>query len=82
MKAKKESIDEKIDNLAIMVAKGFDVAHKEIRQLKGDFDGLRGDFDELREDVNRSLENHIKDVRTDYDNLSHRVSIVERKITH
>ncbi|MEK7669427.1 MAG: hypothetical protein AAB350_02445 [Patescibacteria group bacterium] len=77
MKIKKESTDEKIDNLAIMVAKGFDDVHKEIKQLKGGFNGLRENFDGLREDVNRSLENHVRNVRTDYDSLTGRVKQLE-----
>jgi hypothetical protein len=46
MKTKKEDIDEKIDNLAIMVSKEFNNVHKEIK--------------EFREEINQNLENHIR----------------------
>jgi archaellum component FlaC len=77
MKVKKESVDEKIDNLAVMVAKGFDGVHKEFAEVHNEIDDMHKEIKEFREEINQSLENHIKTVRTDYDGLAGRVKRLE-----
>ncbi len=81
-------IEGKIDDLAVAVAKGFDVVHREIKDLRDDMKGLRiemSDFkkemkqemSDFKKEINHTLEGHIKSVRSDYDGLSHRVKILE-----
>ena len=63
MKAKKESVNEKIDSLAIMVANGFASVDKR--------------FDELKRDFDQSFNEHIETIRSDYDGLTSRVKQLE-----
>lgn len=52
MKVKKESVDEKIDNLAVMVAKGFDGVHKEFAEVHNEIDDMHKEIKEFREEIN------------------------------
>ncbi len=88
-----ESTDQKIDNLALVMAKGFKSVRKEFNskidnlaqmtakgfkdleeRLTGKIDNTK---EELKREFNNAFEDHMKDVRTDYDSLSSRVKKLE-----
>lgn len=77
-----------IDDLAVMVAKGFDSVHKEIREVKSE---LKIEINEVKEKVEK-LDNNIQSTRRDmlnmgdkfvsyhtFDELANRVNILEKK---
>lgn len=61
-----------VDNLAEATAKGFANT-----ATKKDFENLKIDFQNLGNNINNTLENHIKIVHSDYDELSARVKRLE-----
>ena len=80
MKVKRESVDKKIDNLAIIVAKGFDSIHKEIDEkvdglavtvAKG-FDGVYKEFD----NVYKEFDN----VHKEFDNVHKEINELRREV--
>ena len=77
MKAKKESVNEKIDSLAIMVANGFAGVDKRFTEVDKRFDNLDKRFDELKRDFDQSFNEHIETIRSDYDGLTSRVKQLE-----
>jgi len=91
MKAKKESVNEKIDSLAIMVANGFagvdkrftevdkrfTEVDKRFTEVDKRFDNLDKRFDELKRDFDQSFNEHIETIRSDYDGLTSRVKQLE-----
>lgn len=69
-----ENVHSEIDNLAIAMAKGFDVLNKEMHGLRNELYEVR---DELKTEFNQKFEEHIHAVRTDYDHLASRVKKLE-----
>lgn len=74
---KKKDIDEKIDELAQMVAGGFSETQNEIREVR---DELKGDMKFLRGDIDIMLDKHIGTFRKDYDDLARRVKKLEQRV--
>lgn len=76
---KKKSVDEKIDELAQMVARGFSETgtKEDLRNLRTE---LKGDMVRFRQDVDIMLDRHVGSVRRDYDSLAGRVKKLEEKV--
>jgi len=84
MKGKKESVNEKIDGLAIMVANGFanvdkrfDGVNKRFEDVDKRFDDMDKRFDGLERDFDQGFNEHIETVRSDYNKLASRVKQLE-----
>ena len=81
-----------IDNLAVMVAKGFDGIEKDIGELKKDIGEVKNDVGELKKDMGE-VKGNVKNIRKDvlnlgdrfpsqfsFDQLSNRVYNLDKKI--
>jgi len=86
MDMKKRSVDEKIDELAQMVAGGFSEMHKDIARVGTKVDEIeenyvvKEDIIRLRGDVDIMLDKHIGTFRKDYDDLATRVKKLEQRV--
>lgn len=75
--------DQKIDDLARMMAQGFSELREDFSSLRGEFSELKdtmatkADLEQLRGDVEIMLDKHIGVVRADYDALAGRVKTLE-----
>ena len=67
-----------IDNLAVMVAKGFDGIEKDIGELKKDMGEVKGNVKNIRKDV-LNLGDRFPS-QFSFDQLSNRVYNLEKKV--
>lgn len=72
---KKLTTDEKIDELAGMVANGFAVAHTELMEVR---DELRYELRKAVNKVEQAHERHLKRSEKDHSAFNKRINIIER----
>lgn len=87
MATKKVTLNElsnTIDNLAIMVAKGFDNVYKEIGEVKKDINEIKNDVAEVKENLASTRRDVLSmgdrfTMKFEFHELASRVSVLEQK---
>ena len=84
---KKNKKGASIDNLAVMVQRGFVETKEDFNKLRSDLENnystkseLKEEIKKLKEDIDEMLNHHIGTFRKDYDELASRVRKLEDKV--